>query len=103
VARVNILKQIKFKDRWKLVAIPKNRHGRRDWKALAEGRYFIEWYEGGKRQAAGVTVAQAQEVARRRKRMLEASPRLGTAHLRGGKSNAQTTAPSCGKEIPRSH
>jgi integrase/recombinase XerD len=73
VARVNILKQIKLKDRWKLVAIPKDRHGRKDWKALAEGRYFIEWYENGrrKRQAAGVTVAEAQEVARRKKHMLE--------------------------------
>lgn len=72
--RVNILKQVKAGDRWRLVAIPKDRHGRSDWKALPEGRYFVEWYEGGKRkrQAAGVTVSQAQEVARRRKHTLEA-------------------------------
>ena len=74
MARVNILKQIKYGDTWKLVAIPKDRHGRKNWKGLPEGRYFIEWYEGGKRrrQAAGVTVAEAQEVARRRKHVLEA-------------------------------
>jgi hypothetical protein len=67
VARVNILKQVKLRDRWKLVAIPKDRHGRKDWKALADSRYVIEWYESGrrKRQTAGVTVAEAQEVARR--------------------------------------
>ena len=74
MARVNILKQVKFDERWKLVAIPKDKHGRKNWNALASGRYFVEWYENGKRkrQAAGVTVAQAQEVARRKKHMLEA-------------------------------
>ena len=73
MARVNILKQIKLQHRWKLLAIPKDRHGRKDWKALPDGRYFIEWYEGGKRrrQAAGVTVAEAQEVPRRKKHVLE--------------------------------
>jgi integrase len=74
VARVNILKQIKSNDRWKLVAIPKDRHGRKNWNALSAGRYFVEWYENGKRkrQAAGITVAQAQDVARRKKHALEA-------------------------------
>jgi len=73
VARVNILKQVKIGDRWRLVAIPRDRKGRTDWKALPEGRYFIEWYEGGKRrrQAGGATVADAQEVARRKKHALE--------------------------------
>jgi integrase len=73
VARVNILKQVKSDDKWKLVAIPKDKHGRTDWQALSGGRYFIEWYENGKRkrQAAGVTVAQAQEIARRKKHFLE--------------------------------
>ena len=74
MARVNILKQVKLLDRWKLVAIPRDRHGRKNWNALASGRYFIEWYENGKRkrQAAGVTVAQAQEFARRKRHALEA-------------------------------
>jgi len=38
VACVNILKQVKFNELWKLVAIPKDRHGRKDWKALAPVR-----------------------------------------------------------------
>lgn len=49
MARVNILKQIKVEDRWKLVAIPRGRDGKWNWKALPEGRYFVEWHEHGKR------------------------------------------------------
>lgn len=70
---VNIVKQIRVKERWKLVSIPHDKHGRRDWTSLPEGRYFIEWWEAGKRrrQAAGSTVADAQEAARRKKHALE--------------------------------
>ncbi|HLY60999.1 MAG TPA: tyrosine-type recombinase/integrase [Terriglobia bacterium] len=73
MARVNILKQVKVVDRWKLVSIPQDKHARKDWKALPDGRYFIEWWECGKRkrQAAGVTVADALDAARRRKHILE--------------------------------
>ena len=73
MARVNILKRIKSDNRWKMVSIPRHQNGSRNWKALPEGRYYIEWYEAGKRkrQAAGVTVAQAKETARRKKHSLE--------------------------------
>jgi len=73
MARVNILKQVKVNHRWKLVSIPHDQHGRQNWKALPEGRYFIEWWERGKRkrQAAGATTADALEAARRRKHILE--------------------------------
>jgi len=72
--RVNILKQVKVEDRWKLVSIPRDEDGRLDWKSLPDGRYFVEWWEAGKRkrEAGGATVADAQEVARRRKHKLEA-------------------------------
>ena len=71
--RVNILKQVKVCDGWKLVSIPRDCRGRPDWKALPEGRYFVEWHERGKRrrQAAGVTVAEALEVARHKRHALE--------------------------------
>jgi integrase len=71
--RVNMLKQVKVDGHWKLVAIPRDGHGRPNWKALPEGRYFIEWREHGKRrrEAAGVTTADALETARRRKHVLE--------------------------------
>jgi integrase/recombinase XerD len=71
--RVNIVKQVRVGERWKLVSVPRDEHGRRNWKALPEGRYFIEWWEAGKRrrQAAGSTTAGAQEAARRRKHLLE--------------------------------
>ena len=70
---VNVLKQIRVGKGWKLVSIPRNRHGGYDWKALPEGRYFIEWWERGKRkrQAAGATTADALEAARRRKHIME--------------------------------
>ncbi len=73
MARVNTLKKIKTDGQWKLVSIPKDRHGRTNWKALPEGLYFIEWYENGKRRrrAAGRTTAQALEAARKRKHILE--------------------------------
>jgi len=73
VGRVNILKQVKTGERWKLVAIPRNRKGGYDWTSLPEGRYFIEWYERGrrKRQAAGGTAAEALEMVRRKKHTLE--------------------------------
>lgn len=73
MARLNILKQVKIGDRWKLVSIPRTEAGKYDWTALPEGRYFIEYHENGKRkrQAAGATAADALETARRRKHVLE--------------------------------
>jgi hypothetical protein len=72
-ARVNIVKQVNLNDHWKLVSIPHDKHGRKDWRALADGRYFIDWWERGKRkcQAGGVTVADALEASRHRKHILE--------------------------------
>lgn len=71
--RVNILKQVKVDGQWRLVAIPRDEHGRSNWRSLPEGRYFIEWRERGKRrrEAAGITTADALEAARRRKHILE--------------------------------
>ena len=71
--RVNIIKQIKDNKRWKIVSIPRDRKGHYNWKNLPDGRYFIEWYEAGKRrrQAAGATVSQAKETARRKGHDLE--------------------------------
>jgi integrase len=73
VAHVNILKQVKADDRWRLVAIPRNRKGGYDWESLPDGRYFIEWYERGKRkrEAGGGTAAEALEKARLRRHLLE--------------------------------
>src|SRR5437867_3791501 len=90
--RVNILKQLKVGDRWKLVSIPRDAHGRYDWKALAEGRYFIEWWERGKRrrQAAGATTADALEAARRRKHILEGRA-LGIAAYAAAEEDAKRT------------
>jgi len=34
MAHVNILKQVKSGDRWRLVAIPRNKKGGYDWEAL---------------------------------------------------------------------
>ena len=71
---VNLLKQVKIDDRWVLRSIPKKANGQRDWSALPEGNYFIEFREKGKRRRlpAGATVAQALEVQRRKQAELEA-------------------------------
>lgn len=68
MAHVNLLKQVKIDDRWVLRSIPKKPNGQRDWSALPDGSYFIEWRENGKRRRlpAGATVAQALEVQRRK-------------------------------------
>lgn len=50
MARVNLLKQIKVDTVWKLVAIPRNKKGGYDWESLPEGRYYIDYYERGKRK-----------------------------------------------------
>jgi hypothetical protein len=44
-----------------------------DWNAIADGRYYVEWYAGGTRRrvSAGVTAAQALEVQRRKHHELE--------------------------------
>ena len=68
MSKVNILKQVKVDGRWKLVSVPRTDKGGYDWNALPDGRYFIEWWQGGKRkrEAGGGTAAEAQEVVRRR-------------------------------------
>ena len=53
MARFDIRKQVKVGGRWRLVSIPHDDHGRNNWKALPEGRYFIEWWERGKRKQPG--------------------------------------------------
>src|SRR5579862_3814498 len=47
-------------------SIPRKSNGQRDWRALPDGSYFIEWREGGKRMRlpAGRTVSQALEAQR---------------------------------------
>jgi integrase len=74
MARVNILKRIKIDGRWKMVSIPRRKDtDNYDWKSLPDGRYLIEWYERGKRrrEAAGVTAAEALDAVRRKKHQLE--------------------------------
>jgi hypothetical protein len=60
MAHVNIVKRIKSDGRWIMRSLPKKSSGEWDWKALPEGRYYIEWYEGGarRRQAAGTRSVQ---------------------------------------------
>ncbi len=71
--RVNLLKRIKTDGVWVLRSIPRKSSGGYDWGALPDGRYFVEWYEAGKRRRAkaGVTIAQAQEAQRRKRHELE--------------------------------
>src|ERR1700730_12346354 len=74
MAHVNLLKQFKTGNGWVLKSIPRKPNGQRDWNALPDGSYFIEWREKGKRRRlpAGATVAQALEVQRRKHAELEA-------------------------------
>jgi hypothetical protein len=73
LSRVNIVKRIKIGGRWKMFSIPRNAKGNYDWNAIADGRYYVEWYVGGTRRrvSAGVTAAQALEVQRRKHHELE--------------------------------
>ena len=73
MSRVNIVKRIKIGGRWKMFSIPRNAKGNYDWNAIADGRYYVEWYVGGtrRRESAGVTAAQALEVQRRKHHELE--------------------------------
>ena len=66
-------KQVKVDGPWRLVAIPVTAMVARTGGRCREGRYFIEWREHGKRrrEAAGVTAADALEAARRCKHVLE--------------------------------
>jgi hypothetical protein len=61
VAHVNLLKQFKTGTGWVMKSIPRKSNGPRDWGALPDGSYFIEWREEGKRMRlpAGRTVSQA--------------------------------------------
>src|SRR5580658_7491627 len=56
-----------------MFSIPRNAKGNYDWNAIADGRYYVEWYVGGtrRRQGAGVTAAQALEAQRRKRHELE--------------------------------
>src|SRR5664279_2601067 len=56
-----------------MFSIPRNAKGNYDWNAIADGRYYVEWYIGGtrRREGAGVTAAQALEAQRRKRHELE--------------------------------
>ena len=56
--RVNLLKRIKTDGVWVLRSIPRKPSGGYDWGALPDGRYFVEWYEAGKRTADPDKVAE---------------------------------------------
>src|SRR2546423_14575683 len=73
LSRVNIVKRIKIDGLWKMFSIPRNAKGNYDWNAIADGRYYVEWYVGGtrRREGAGVTAAQALEAQRRKRHELE--------------------------------
>jgi len=73
VSRVNIVKRVKIDGRWKMFSIPRNAKGNYDWNAIADGRYYVEWYVGGtrRREGAGATAAQALEAQRRKRHELE--------------------------------
>jgi hypothetical protein len=83
LSRVNIVKRIKIGGRWKMFSIPRNAKGNYDWNAIADGRYYVEWYAGGTRRrvSAGVTAAQALEVQRRKHHELEGR-KLGIPDLK---------------------
>jgi hypothetical protein len=72
-SRVNLLNRIKPDGVWILRSIPRKLSGSYDWGALPDGRYFVEWYEAGKgrRENAGVTIAQAQEAQGRKRHELQ--------------------------------
>jgi hypothetical protein len=46
VSRVNIVKRIKLDGLWKMFSIPRDAKGNCDWNAIADGRYYVEWYVG---------------------------------------------------------
>src|ERR1017187_8658781 len=73
VSRVNIVKRIKINGLWKMFNSPRTAKGNYDWNAIADGRYYVEWYIGGtrRRAGAGVTAAQALEAQRRKRHELE--------------------------------
>lgn len=73
MASVNIIKRVKVGGSWKFFAIPHTEKGGLDWKALPEGRYYLEWYLAGKRRRAwaGHTVSQVLENQRRKHHELE--------------------------------
>lgn len=73
MAHVNIVKRIKSDGRWVMRSVPRKASGDFDWKALPEGRYYIEWWEGRKRcrETGGTTVAQVLEVQRRKKHQID--------------------------------
>lgn len=73
MGHVNILKKINSNGQWELRSIPRKPSGGYDWTALPDGRYFIEWRDDGKRrrEAAGVTAAEALEAQRKKRHELE--------------------------------
>jgi hypothetical protein len=65
MSRVNLTRQVKTDDGWKRVVLERDSRGRVR-RASGEGRYLIEWREGGRRlRGAGATPAEAPEAQRR--------------------------------------
>ena len=89
MASVNIIKRVKVGGRWKFFAIPHTEKGGPDWKALPDGRYYLEWYLAGKRRRtwAGHTVSQVLESQRRKHHELEGRELKAAGFENAGEAN----------------
>ena len=76
MSRVNIVKRIKIGSRWKMFSIPRNAKGNYDWNAIADGRYYVEWYVGGTRRRVSCNTSFAATTRPEDLRLQNRSPRL---------------------------
>ena len=81
--RVNIIKYIKHADRWRFAPAAKRPNGNIHWdhvlidgfpKSHPEGKYFIEWREGGirRRKSVGTIPSEVLAEAQRQRALLDA-------------------------------
>lgn len=81
--RVNIIKYVKHADRWRFAPVVKRPSGSIHWDHVlidaipqhhAEGKYFIEWREGGvrKRKSVGTIPSDVLAEAQRQRALLDA-------------------------------
>jgi len=90
---VNVLVRVRSENGWVRVPVRKTPKGKFIWDNTTRGRYYLEWYEDGKRKRRSVGTRPAEILEARRRKILELKGRAAEAGRRVEPSHSEEENP----------